>query len=189
MANAVREANEESGGKSLYSPSLNLPFDQIRDAAHTAKELGAGALLLLPGITGFDSMRALAEDDSLALPIQAHPSLLGSFVTSPNQGIAHGILFGTLMRLAGADISIFPNLGGRFSFTAEQCHQIKLAARAELGNLNYSWIAPAGGMTIERIPEMIDMYGSDTALLIGGALSRGDLASNAERMSAMVRSY
>ena len=189
VASAVREANQENGGKCLYSPSLNLPFDQIHDAAFTAKELGAGALLLLPGITGFDSMRALAEDDSLGLPIQAHPSFLGSLVISPNQGIAHGILFGTLMRLAGADISIFPNIGGRFSFTANQCLEIKGAARAPLGELRKSWIAPAGGMTIERIPELIEMYGRDTALLIGGALSRGDLASNAERMSAVVRSY
>ena len=44
-------------------------------------------------------------------------------------------------------------------------------------------------MTIERIPEMIEMYGRDTALLIGGALSRGDLKKNAERMSQVVRSY
>ena len=93
------------------------------------------------------------------------------------------------MRLAGADISIFPNVGGRFSFTAEQCLEIKTAAHSPLGDLKECWIAPAGGMTIEKIPEMIEMYGLDTALLIGGALSRGDLAENATRMSQVVRSY
>jgi ribulose-bisphosphate carboxylase large chain len=36
---------------------------------------------------------------------------------------------------------------------------------------------------------MIEMYGKDCALLIGGALSRGSLADNAARMSEMVRSY
>lgn len=189
VAQAVAQANDESGGRCLYSPSLNLPFDRIRDAAFRAKELGAGALLVLPGITGFDSMRVLAQDDDLALPIQAHPSFLGSFVTSKNEGISHGILFGTIMRLAGADISIFPNIGGRFSFSSSQCLEIKAAARAPLGELRGCWIAPAGGMTIERIPEMIEMYGSDTALLIGGALSRGGLKENSERMSKVVRSY
>jgi len=34
---------------------------------------------------------------------------------------------------------------------------------------------------------MVDMYGCDTALLIGGALSRGDLADNAAQMCRMVR--
>ena len=187
VARAVTEANEETGGRCLYAPSLNLPFDRIRDAAFEAKALGAGALLVLPGISGLDSLRSLAEDDDLALPIQAHPALMGSFVTSPTQGVSHGILFGTLMRLAGADITIFPNTGGRFSFTPGQCLEIQEGAQSPLGHLKQAWIAPAGGMTIERIPEMISMYGKDMALLVGGALSRGDLAENAARMSALVR--
>ena len=189
VSRAVQEANEVTGGNSAYAPSLNLPFDQVIDAAHTAKELGAGALLILPGITGFDSLRVLAADDSLALPIQGHPSMLGSLVTSKQEGIGHGIVFGTLMRLAGADVSIFPNMGGRFSFTEAQCLDIASRSREELGSLKPTWIAPAGGMTLERIPEMINMYGNDTALLIGGALSRGNLADNAARMCEMVHAY
>lgn len=188
VSKAVNEANEEVGGKCVYAPSLNLRFDRVHDAAHRAKELGAGALLVLPGITGFDSLRILAEDDSLALPIQGHPSMLGSLVTSPTEGIAHGIIFGTIMRLAGADISIFPNMGGRFSFSQDQCRDIECAAHSDLGAIKKIWVAPAGGMTLDRIPEMVKMYGLDTALLIGGALSRGDLAENAQKMSEMVRS-
>lgn len=189
VARAVKEANEITGGKSRYAPSLNLPFDQIVGAAHTAKDLGAGALLVLPGITGFDSLRLLAADDSLALPIQGHPAMLGSLVTSKSEGISHGIALGTLMRIAGADISIFPNVGGRFSFTTDQCLDITEKAREKLGNLKPMLVSPAGGMTLERIPEIIDMYGKDSALLIGGALSRGSLANNAAQMSEMVRSY
>lgn len=186
---AVKEANEITGGNSAYVPSLNMPFDQVIDAAHSAKDLGASGLLVLPGITGFDSLRVIAEDDTLALPILGHPAMLGSLVTSKEVGIAHGIVFGTFMRLAGADISIFPNIGGRFSFTAEQCLEIADRSREKLGSLNPMTIAPAGGMTLDRIPEMIDMYGKETALLIGGALSRGNLADSAARMCEMVRSY
>ena len=29
---------------------------------------------------------------------------------------------------------------------------------------------PAGGMTVERVPEMVAGYGNDTMLLIGGGL-------------------
>ncbi len=187
VSDAVNEANAKTGGKCVYAPSLNLRFDRVHTAAHRAKELGAGALLVLPGITGFDSMRTLAEDDSLALPIQGHPSMLGSLVTSESEGIAHGIIFGTISRLAGADVTIFPNMGGRFSFSEEQCLEIKTAAQGELLHIKKIWIAPAGGMTIERVPEMINMYGLDTALLIGGALSRGDLAGNAKKMFETVQ--
>ncbi len=186
---AVKEANELTGGNSVYVPSLNMPFDQVIDASHTAKDLGAGALLVIPGVTGFDSLRVIAADETLSLPIMGHPAMLGSLVTSKDSGISHGIVFGTLMRLAGADISIFPNIGGRFSFTTEQCLEIADLSRRKLGSLKPITIAPAGGMTLERIPEMIDMYGKETALLIGGALSRGNLADNAARMCEMVRSY
>ena len=186
---AVKEANELTGGNSVYVPSLNMPFDQVIDASHTAKDLGAGALLVIPGVTGFDSLRVIAADETLSLPILGHPAMLGSLVTSKDSGISHGIVFGTLMRLAGADISIFPNIGGRFSFTTEQCLEIADLSRRKLGSLKPITIAPAGGMTLERIPEMIDMYGKETALLIGGALSRGNLADNAARMCEMVRSY
>jgi len=189
ISRAVNEANEITGGKSVYAPSLNLPFDQIVDAAHAAKDLGAGALLILPGITGFDSLRKIASDSSIALPIQGHPAMLGSLVTSQSEGVSHGIVLGTLMRLAGADISIFPNTGGRFAFTKEHCLDITERSREKLGNLNPLFVSPAGGMTLERIPEMIDVYGKDCALLIGGALSRGSLAYNAARMCEMVRAY
>jgi len=189
ISRAVAEANSITGANAVYVPSLNMPFDQMIDGAHTAKELGAAGLLLLPGITGFDSIRVIASDDTLSLPILGHPTMLGSLVTSKHEGIAHGIIFGTLMRLAGADISIFPNIGGRFSFSEEQCLDIGDKSREKLGNLNPMLIAPAGGMTLERIPEMINMYGKDTALLIGGALSRGSLADNAARMCEIVHTY
>ncbi len=186
VAIAVREANAKSGHKTLYAPSLNLPADQIFNAAQEAKSLGAGALLLLPGISGFDAMRAIAHDDSIGLPIQSHPSMLGSMLTSGEQGVAHPIVLGTLMRIAGADISIFPNFSGRFSFTKQECLSITDAAQSQLGNLKSMWVAPAGGMSLDRIPQMREIYGSALALLIGGALSRGSLAENAKAMVEMV---
>jgi ribulose-bisphosphate carboxylase large chain len=182
IADHVNAANEQAGTRALYMPSLNVPADRIADAAHEAKAVGAKAVLVLPGVSGFDAMRMLADDDSLALPIMAHPSFLGSNVVNPAQGFDHGILFGTLMRVAGADISIFPNYGGRFSFSPDECRQIKDLCHAPLGTLRPSWPSPGGGMTLDRLGELTDFYGSDVALLIGGALHRGDLAANSMAM-------
>lgn len=184
VSEAVNRANEETGGNCLYAPSLNLPANEMLDAARDAKRMGATSLLILPGISGLDVMRAIAEDDEVSLPIMGHPSMLGSFAISREQGISHGILFGEIMRIAGADIAIFPNYGGRFSFTKEQCAEIGTSARKALGHLKPLWISPAGGMQIESIDQQIDFYGTDTASLIGGALHKGDLFENA---SAMVK--
>jgi ribulose-bisphosphate carboxylase large chain len=180
-AAAVRETNEREGTHALYLPSLNVPADRLREAATFALEAGAGGLLVLPGLHGFDAVRALAEDDELALPIMGHPSLLGTFVTSPSSGIDHGVVFGTLMRLAGCDVSVFPNAGGRFSFSLEECLRIADRLRRD-SELRPAVPAPAGGMRIERIEEMVVTYGVDVALLIGGELHRGD---RRERSRAM----
>ncbi len=53
-----------------------------------------------------------------------HPAFLGSYSASPTSGIAHGKLYGTLMRLAGADLSVYPNYGGRFSFSRDECREV-----------------------------------------------------------------
>jgi len=93
----------------------------------------------------------------------AHPALAGaSRIASP--------LLIRLFRLLGADAVIFPNHGGRFGYTPETCRAIAAAALGDWAGLRPSTPTPAGGMSLERVPEMLDFYGADTMLLIGGAL-------------------
>lgn len=61
-AKAVQKANEETGRNCLYAPCLNAPMDKLLERARYAKEVGAGAIMVLPGITGFDAVRVLASD-------------------------------------------------------------------------------------------------------------------------------
>jgi ribulose-bisphosphate carboxylase large chain len=185
-AAAVSQANASTGRHALYMPSLNGPLSEFHERARIAKAAGAGGLLVLPGLTGMDSIRWLAADDSIGLPIMGHPSYLGANVTSPVAGIEHGLLFGTLYRLAGADLTVFPSYGGRFSFTAAECHSIADACRRPMGTFPAILPAPGGGMTLDRVAEIHRFYGPDTALLVGGDLHRGDLAQNITQMRAVV---
>jgi ribulose-bisphosphate carboxylase large chain len=169
-AEAVEKANAESGRRALYLPNATAPADELLERAHAARALGAGGLLVSPGLTGLDAMRALAADDSLDLPIIAHPAFLGTYALGEGQGIAFDVLFGTLMRLAGADVVIFPNYGGRFSLRPEQCRQIVAGTGRPLGPLRPAFPSPGGGMRLERIPDMLADYGRDVVLLIGGGL-------------------
>jgi ribulose-bisphosphate carboxylase large chain len=79
-------------------------------------------------------MRSLAEDEEVNLPIISHPAFLGTMVTSPENGFSHAVIFGQLQRLAGADISIYPNYGGRFGFTRAECESISKSCRTPMGN-------------------------------------------------------
>ncbi|MCP5105371.1 MAG: ribulose 1,5-bisphosphate carboxylase large subunit [bacterium] len=182
-AAAVVRANEETGGKCLYMPNVSASAGQIMEKARFAKESGAGALMVAPGLIGFDAVRRLADDDGIGLPIISHPALQGSFVTGGDSGISHYVLFGQLVRLAGADGSIFPNFGGRFSFSRGDCMSIVRGVSEPMSHVKPIFAAPGGGMSLERIPEMIESYGRDVIFLIGGALHRlgPDLVENCRR--------
>jgi len=169
-AEAVQRANAESGGKCLYAPNITGRSETIVERALFAKECGAGALLVAPGVVGFDVMRQLADDDRIALPIISHPALQGSFVISSDSGISHYALFGQIARLAGADASIYPNYGGRFFFSAAACRSIAQGTAVPMSHIKPIFPMPAGGMTLERTTEMVHVYGPDVVFLIGGSL-------------------
>jgi len=169
---AVRKANRQTGGNCLYIPNLSAPSHQIIEKALWAKECGAGGLMVAPGLTGFDTMRMVARHGGVGMPIISHPAFVGTYVVSPRNGISHYALFGQLMRLAGADATIYPNYGGRFTFSMDDCKKIVDAAQTPMGHIKPIFSAPGGGMDLKRIPGMIDIYGKDVIFLIGGALHK-----------------
>jgi ribulose-bisphosphate carboxylase large chain len=179
-AEAVERASRETGLKSIYMPNLSGPTDRVLERAGYAQRAGAGGVLISPGLTGLDAMRQIAEDDLIGLPIMAHPAFQGSFVVNPGEGISHAALFGQINRLAGADAVIFPNYGGRFGFTRADCRSLTMATAMEMGHLKPIFPTPAGGMSLERVPEMCEMYGCDAIFLIGGGLLKHgpDLVEN-----------
>ncbi len=165
---AVCRANAQTGRNTLYLPNLMVPVEQIERYLKYALSLGIRGVLVSPFIAGLDQIRSLAERYQLL--IMAHPTFAGGYCVEPKQGIETGLLLGKLFRLIGADISIFPNYGGRFSFSQADCQSINRHLRSPLGQLPSAWPAPAGGMRIDNLPQMARQYGSDAIFLIGGAL-------------------
>ncbi len=187
-AAAVSKANQETGRKCIYIPNITSPAHLIMNRARYAKQAGAGGLLISPGLVGMDIIRELAEDDGLALPIISHPAFQGSFVIHPDHGISHFALFGQLVRLAGADATIFPNYGGRFSFSRDECQNIVAGTTVAMGPLKPIFPAPGGGMNLQRIPDMLEVYQRDVIFLIGGGLHQHgpDLIENCRYFLHMV---
>jgi ribulose-bisphosphate carboxylase large chain len=165
---AVADANAVTGRRCLYLPHVAAPGHELERYFEYVHWLGAPGVLACPMIMGLDSARALASRYGLLL--MAHPALTGSYTNSDSQGIDHGVLLGTLFRLIGADISIFPNVGGRFAYSAENCARIRDYLRAPLGELRPAWPCPAGGMHMSNLGDMAADYGADSVFLLGGAL-------------------
>jgi ribulose-bisphosphate carboxylase large chain len=91
-------------------------------------------------------------------------------------------MYGVFQRLAGSDISVFPNVGGRFGFSVDECLSIADACRAPDGIGRAMMPSPGGGMSVERAGDMVSMYGEDVVFLLGGSLLRaGDAIGDAVR--------
>ncbi|MFT9493795.1 RuBisCO large subunit C-terminal-like domain-containing protein [Anaerosolibacter sp.] len=186
-AEAVHRANHETGNRSIYMPNITAPYGEVLDRGRLAKSLGAGGLLIAPGLTGLDAMRAVAENDDIGLPVMSHPAFQGSYVLG-DSGLSHQVLFGQIPRLAGADGTVYPNFGGRFSFSREECQGIARASMLPMGHLKPIFPCPAGGMSLQSIPESLKVYGKDVIFLIGGGLFKQgpDIIENSRYFKKLV---
>jgi ribulose-bisphosphate carboxylase large chain len=162
-ADAVAETNAKTGGNTRYVPSLSGNLDQLRRQVRTALAAGIDTVLIAPMVVGLPAFHALVREFH-GIAFMAHPALAGALRMTPP------VLLGTLFRLFGADATIFPNHGGRFGYTPQTCLDLAAASRGPWHGLKACVPVPAGGMTTDRAPEMLDFYGSDTILLIGGNL-------------------
>lgn len=165
---AVEEVNVASGQRCLYLPHASARLADLERCFEFAAARGIPGLLVCPMVTGLETLRALAA--RYPLLIMAHPGLTSIEGSGGTRGFAPGMLWGSLFRMAGADISIFPHPGGRFPFTVADGQDIAARLRAPLGALKPALPAPAGGMTIERVAELCAIYGADSVLLVGGSL-------------------
>lgn len=172
IAKATARANKETGRHCLYMPNIGGHFAHLVEDAQFAKQAGAGGILLMPGLLGFDIVNHFARDATFDLPIMTHPSFLGPYVLTNHTGFSHAIMFGLMQRLAGSDISVFPNVGGRFGFSVDECTSIAEACRAADGIGQPIFPSPGGGMSKERAGDMLTMYGDDVVYLLGGSLLR-----------------
>ena len=158
----VQESNEASARRTLYAPSLFGTQGQMQRQIELARGLGVTAFLIAPLVCGVATFNALKREHRDVAFI-AHPAFGGSRV-------APALLLGRLLRLFGADAAIFPNHGGRFTYDAASCAAIAHNCRAPWHGLRPSLPVPAGGMSVERVPELKREYGDDSMLLIGGSL-------------------
>ena len=172
-----------TGHPTRYIPSLTGNLDQLRAQAALARDEGLDCVMVAPMVAGFPNVQALvgAFPD---LSFFFHPSL-GGLRVSPD------LLIGKLFRLLGGDAVIFPNYGGRFGYSQQTCSALAGNARREEHALRPALPVPAGGMTLARTAEILDFYGPDTMLLIGGnlLLARELIATEAEKFVRTVADH
>jgi S-methyl-5-thioribulose 1-phosphate isomerase len=182
---AIAEAVAATGKPAYYAPHLIGTPRALREHARVARDAGVRVVLVAPMLIGLPAFRDLV-DEFPEFVYLAHPSFGGA------ARIAPALLFGRIFRLLGADAPIFVNYGGRFAYSRDECGALAAAARAPWGALRPALPVPAGGMRLDRIDELLDFYGPDTMLLIGGnlLLAEGDaLLARAREFVAAVGNW
>jgi ribulose-bisphosphate carboxylase large chain len=172
------------GGPTRYVPSLAGDLDQMRAQVAMAREAGLDTVMAAPMIMGLANFHRLVRDNP-DFAFLAHPTLAGA------SRIAPALLLGKLFRMIGADAVIFPNHGGRFGYSPDTCRRIAQTALQAQADLRPAVPVPAGGMSTDRVGEMLDFYRADVMLLIGGGLlsAREKLVAETRAFVAAVQDY
>jgi len=183
-AAGVARGVRATGHPTRYIPSVTGDLDQMRAQATLAREEGLDCLMVAPMISGFPAVQALVRDFP-EMAFFAHPSLGGAARIAPE------LLIGSLFRLIGADAVIFPTYGGRFGYSPDTCRRLAANARRTGDGMRAALPVPAGGIGLERVRELLDFYGEDTMLLIGGSLllARERLIEETERFTRAVAGH
>ena len=156
IAEAVARAVRSTGLFTRYVPSLTGDLEQMRARARIAVDCGLDCMMVAPMIAGFSAVAALTRGFP-AVTFFAHPAMGGAARIAPE------LLIGRLFPALGCGAVIFPTYGGRFGYSPATCRELVANARPALA-------VPAGGITLNRVTELLDFYGPDTMLLIGGNL-------------------
>ncbi len=168
VCEAVDRANAETGGHTMYIPNLTGSVFLLEDRVKFAQECGAGGIMLCPGLISYDAMQYVSAHTDL--PVCAHPAMAGCFMDKGSGGFDCGLILGLIPRICGADLTVFPNFGGRFSLSEEQCLGIVDACMRPYGSMPRIAPCPSGGMTFDKIEIMRQTYGNDAVFLMGGGL-------------------
>jgi 2,3-diketo-5-methylthiopentyl-1-phosphate enolase len=180
---AAREAESVTGQKLLYAVNLTGPTFRLAEQARKAVAAGANALLFNVLAYGFDALHELSRDPSIPIPIMAHPAMAGAYYPSPYYGIAASVLLGKLMRLAGADLVLFPspygsvvmpreeNLAIQHALVTTNLNEDYLTAPAQQApSLKPAFPVPSAGIHPGLVPLIIRDFGREVVVNAGGGV-------------------
>ncbi|GGJ06821.1 2,3-diketo-5-methylthiopentyl-1-phosphate enolase [Alicyclobacillus cellulosilyticus] len=158
-----------TGRKVAYAVNLTGPTYELRDRARRLADLGAGALLFNVFAYGLDILQELAADPAIQVPIMAHPAVAGALYAAPRHGIAASIVLGQLLRLAGADIVIYPSPYGSVTLAKEEGAAVLGALRGPSPH-KPCLPAPSAGIHPGMVPVLLRDFGTDFIVNAGGAI-------------------
>ena len=165
-----KQVYEETGERTLYTVNITNTAQKAIDNAKRAIDLGANALMINYLTCGYSVLQALSEDPEITVPILAHLDFAGTMYESHFSGLSSHLVLGKLVRLAGADLIIYPSPYGKFKFFREKHLQIANALTYQMGELKRIFPGPGGGINNGVVHTLVEDMGMDCIVACGGAV-------------------
>ena len=159
-------AKKETGHHTLYAVNLTGRPSELLPRAKRLAQQGAECFLLNVLSYGFG---VLEELRSVGVPIMAHPALAGAWCGSSNTGFSYAVLLGTLMRLGGADLVLFPSSYGTVTLSSADTDAIRDELTSRLP-MKRSFPVPSAGIHPGLVPRIVKDYGNDVVINAGGGV-------------------
>lgn len=166
---AAKRAEQATGQKLLYAVNLTGKTSRLHEQAQQAIDAGANALLFNVLAYGFDALHELSASPDITVPIMAHPAMAGALYPSPHYGIAASVLLGKLMRLAGADLVLFPSPYGSVVMPKEENMAIQQAL-LNPSHVKEAFPVPSAGIHPGLVPLIIRDFGKEVVVNAGGGI-------------------
>lgn len=164
---AGQRAKQETGQTTLYAINVTGTAGHIVSKAKKLAKLGAQCFLLNVLSYGYGVLEELRD---IGVPIMAHPALAGAWCGSADRGFAYSVVLGSLMRLAGADIVLFPSSYGTVALPPTETKSIKEALTWTMGPFAKTFPAPSAGIHPGLVPVLLKDYGTDVIINAGGGV-------------------
>lgn len=166
----AREVAEMTGQRTRYAVNLTGTLPELFEKAERLVEAGADALLLNVFAYGLDVLAALARNPNIKIPIFAHPAVSGAIYSSPRTGIAAPVLLGDLLRLAGADVVLYPSAYGSVTLDAETCRTLVERLR-QPSDIHRSVLpGPAAGLHPGMVAQLYRDLQNECIMAAGGGI-------------------
>lgn len=180
---AAKKLIDQTGRAPVYIANITDTPKRMRAHAQMAVNEGAKAVMVNFVGTGIDALAELTEEFGDKLCFLAHYAGAG-MLNAPSLGIAGSVLLGVLPRLAGADSVMTMTAKGDTPLMLE-CLQTVQKHKLPMGGLKPIMTSMGGGVTPMTIAQMVQTFGNDMILGVGGAVQGHPMGTTAGAKAVM----
>ncbi|MCL2317964.1 MAG: RuBisCO large subunit C-terminal-like domain-containing protein [Methanomassiliicoccaceae archaeon] len=162
---------KEEGHKMIHSINISTGGHKIVDLARDAQSWGATILMIDVITTGFEAVKAVAEDPKIKIPIHIHRTMHGAMTRDPLHGISM-LPLTKLIRMCGGDATHVGTFGvGKMAGTVEGDRDLLNASLSKVGKYKTMMPICSGGVYPGMIGTMIKASGMNVQVQAGGGVA------------------